>query len=303
MRLILILILMLVKSISFAQNTGIGTVTPTEKLDVAAGNVRIRNIGTSPGVAGTDKTVVADANGVLKTVTTTNILTAVNGNLISTVNGLASTPAVPILTTASNGLNAVAGDVRLGGTLSAPTTIATSAANTLAISGLQGATSSVGTVVVDASSVLKLKTAASVSAVRVTGNVTFVSDNQFYYTNNNGAGTETFDNLNEFTSATFTAAQTGLYQVSFSVNFPQPNNGTTYLGRARILAGTGPIAPYYSGGNTKISAAVVSVSNDILNITDVVKLNAGQVIQCQVATWQSANGRTANYIINISRVD
>lgn len=73
MKQLFIIMLMLSISISFAQNTGIGTITPTEKLDVAGGNVRIRDINTTPGVAGTDKTVVVDANGVLKTLAATSI--------------------------------------------------------------------------------------------------------------------------------------------------------------------------------------------------------------------------------------
>lgn len=48
-------------------NIAIGNVNPTEKLDVTAGNVRIRDINTNVGTD-TDKVVVADANGVLKTV-------------------------------------------------------------------------------------------------------------------------------------------------------------------------------------------------------------------------------------------
>jgi hypothetical protein len=60
--------LMLVTSISFAQNTGIGTVTPTEKLDVATGNVRIRDINATPGTAASDKIVTAGSTGVLKAV-------------------------------------------------------------------------------------------------------------------------------------------------------------------------------------------------------------------------------------------
>jgi hypothetical protein len=68
MRLPLFVMLMLLTSISFAQNTGIGTLTPTEKLDVASGNVKIRDINATPGTVGVDKTVVVDANGVLKTI-------------------------------------------------------------------------------------------------------------------------------------------------------------------------------------------------------------------------------------------
>ncbi len=68
MKLICILITMLFTCFISAQtNTGIGTVTPTERLDVGVGNVRIRDINTIAGIGGTDKVVVADATGVLKT--------------------------------------------------------------------------------------------------------------------------------------------------------------------------------------------------------------------------------------------
>ncbi|MFP3594371.1 hypothetical protein [Chryseobacterium sp. SIMBA_038] len=53
-------------------NFGLGTIAPTEKLDIAAGNVRIRDINTNIGVGGTDRTVVADANGILKTINFTD---------------------------------------------------------------------------------------------------------------------------------------------------------------------------------------------------------------------------------------
>jgi hypothetical protein len=62
--------ILLFPGFTIAQNTGIGTITPTEKLDVATGNMRIRDINASPGSPGLDKTVVADATtGVLKTLT------------------------------------------------------------------------------------------------------------------------------------------------------------------------------------------------------------------------------------------
>lgn len=47
---------------------GIGTISPTDKLDVSSGNARIRNINSNIGVGGVDRVVVADANGVLKTI-------------------------------------------------------------------------------------------------------------------------------------------------------------------------------------------------------------------------------------------
>ncbi|MBE8722086.1 collagen-like triple helix repeat-containing protein, partial [Sphingobacterium pedocola] len=49
---------------------GVGTINPTERLDIGADGVRIRDINTTAyeGDANTDKVVVADADGVLKTV-------------------------------------------------------------------------------------------------------------------------------------------------------------------------------------------------------------------------------------------
>ncbi|MNK15853.1 hypothetical protein D3C87_340060 [compost metagenome] len=58
-------------------NVSIGAPTPTERLDVGTGNVRVRDINANIG-ATSDRIVVADSNGVLKTVTaptTTSIRT------------------------------------------------------------------------------------------------------------------------------------------------------------------------------------------------------------------------------------
>jgi len=55
-------------SVTSSAKVGIGTISPSEKLDVASGNVRIRNINSNIGIGGTDRVVVADATGVLKTI-------------------------------------------------------------------------------------------------------------------------------------------------------------------------------------------------------------------------------------------
>lgn len=47
---------------------GLATISPSEKLDIASGNARIRDINTNIGVGGTDRVVVADATGILKTI-------------------------------------------------------------------------------------------------------------------------------------------------------------------------------------------------------------------------------------------
>jgi hypothetical protein len=86
---------------------------------------------------------------------TTNTLTATNGQLVSTVNGVATTPAVNVLISADNGLTATNGNLQLGGTLTAATTITTDATKTLAIAGLQSGASTDKMVVVDGSGILK----------------------------------------------------------------------------------------------------------------------------------------------------
>ncbi|WP_048508471.1 hypothetical protein [Chryseobacterium angstadtii] len=52
-------------SVTKTGDVGIGTITPSEHLDIADGNVRVRDIRNSIGTEG-DKLVVADAGGVLK---------------------------------------------------------------------------------------------------------------------------------------------------------------------------------------------------------------------------------------------
>ena len=95
-----------------------------------------------------------------------NILTAIDGKLVSSVNNVMTTNTVDVLISASNGLTVTNGDVALGGTLTQATVLTTSAANTLAISGLQP-TNSITTdkiLVVDATGVLKT-TSSIVNAI------------------------------------------------------------------------------------------------------------------------------------------
>jgi hypothetical protein len=91
---------------------------------------------------------------------TTNTLTLTNGQLVSTVNGVA-TPAVNVLDGAASGLNAANGNVQLGGSLTAATTITTDATKTLAIAGLQNGANTDKMVVVDGNGVLKSVTATT----------------------------------------------------------------------------------------------------------------------------------------------
>jgi hypothetical protein len=55
-------------SVTSTGNVGVGTIAPTEKLDISSGNLRIRDINSNKGIGGMDRTVVADKDGVLKTI-------------------------------------------------------------------------------------------------------------------------------------------------------------------------------------------------------------------------------------------
>jgi hypothetical protein len=79
-------------------NFGIGTSSPSEKLDVSGGNLRIRTITTG---ASTDSTVTVDATGVLKKRTVASLIAT-----HLSVNGII-TPTIRLSTGAANGSIAV----------------------------------------------------------------------------------------------------------------------------------------------------------------------------------------------------
>ncbi|WP_449400775.1 hypothetical protein [Chryseobacterium wanjuense] len=75
-------------------SVGIGTTNPTERVDIANGNVRIRDINNTVGL-GSDRLLVADSNGVLKVAggeafsvinSGNRILNATNGAVLSADN-------------------------------------------------------------------------------------------------------------------------------------------------------------------------------------------------------------------------
>lgn len=101
-----------------AQNVGIGTTTPTEKLHVEGG-LRITNLS---GVG--NRMVITDANGVLSTQaipTGVGTLTGVTAGDGMTGGGTTGNPTLDVV--AVNGLTTNANDIRLGGTLIQATTI------------------------------------------------------------------------------------------------------------------------------------------------------------------------------------
>jgi hypothetical protein len=110
-------------------NIGIGTTTPTNKLHIVAGTNPLRLEGLQVGAA-TDNVVTVDATGVARIVT----MADVGANSVNAANGLTKTGNI----------------ISLGGALTAPTTLATSATNLLNITGLQTSATTDSIVTIDA---------------------------------------------------------------------------------------------------------------------------------------------------------
>lgn len=108
-------------------------INSSELTTLIANNTTVSNTSTD----NTLTTTVNGVTGVGVNIINNNSLNVTNGLLTSTVNGVASSPSVDVLTSANNGLSTSYGNVQLGGALSKPTTLSTSAGNTLAITGLQ----------------------------------------------------------------------------------------------------------------------------------------------------------------------
>ncbi|MBK7958594.1 MAG: hypothetical protein IPK03_11085 [Bacteroidetes bacterium] len=156
--------------------TGATTITTTGANTLAVSGLQSGTVA--------DSILVADATtGVLKrrapasllTNSTTNNLTIVGNTITSNVNGVSSSATLSNddSTTASNGLNIVGKDVRMGGALTAATTITTTGANTLAVSGLQSGTGADSILVADATSgVMRRRSPSTILASATTNTLT-----------------------------------------------------------------------------------------------------------------------------------
>jgi hypothetical protein len=113
---------------SLSQNTTINTGANSMIFNIdAGGSIQIKNLSAmDPADYAAGKIIVQDADGELQTYDLTDLIDSVTY-------------------TASNGLTMTNdNDVQLGGNLSEPTTITTTAANTLAVAGLTDATAATG---------------------------------------------------------------------------------------------------------------------------------------------------------------
>ncbi|KMQ68706.1 hypothetical protein ACM39_05265 [Chryseobacterium sp. FH2] len=174
------------------------------------------------------------------------------------------------------------------------------------VEGLQQNQSNLETLVSTSTGVIKRQNFNTVSAIRVSGNLTMAINNIFYNTNATNTPVEEFDNLNEFNGNVFTASQAGLYWVAFTVTYPQrssaSDSGDGYLAYASITK-SGSSQLY---NNTKIynPESGLSAANQYVRIKDVYKLNAGQTLSFQTLIYGSTNNLSGvTYKINIVRMD
>lgn len=196
------------------------------------------------------------------------------------------------------------GNVGIGTAIPSNKLTVSAAADPARLIGLQAPATYKGTLVADATGVVKLRDASSISAVRATGSITYVNNNTIYASNVTGAPTEHFDNLNEFSGNVFTASQTGLYQVTYTVNGDQRANtndsGDGYQLFVRVIT---PFGTTQAIGKVNIPEVSGVPNQETVSASDLVKLNAGQTIQFTTLVYGSTNGNTGTYAILINRVD
>ncbi len=252
-------------------NVGISNPSPSYKLDVS-GKGRftdslvvnsVRIMGIAAGTVNDSLLVIEPATGIVRRIA---------------VNRLPG--GRPDSTTASNGLTLTGKDVQLGGALTKPTTIGTSATNTLALSGLSGGNLTTDSVlVVNNAGVIKRASMATFPRVDLD------ADRTSNYTPGVAYATIVYNTVNtnvssQYNSGTgiFTAAEDGLYQVMVTNMYNGNIQGDAMFRNRVILNGSvveleGSVAfsPYSSGSGL----------DGTISLTTVLSLAAGDNLRIQ----------------------
>lgn len=194
----------------------------------------------------------------------------------------------PVNITANNGLTKTANNIALGGALTGATTVTTTAANTLAVAGLQQ-TSTIATdkvVVMDANGVLKIADASDFAKTRNTtvfktkvtsssGLLTLGLITDWQPLNFNVTGADTFYNgtTNPMdANGTITVAEDGVYAVGFYFRYGDGVNlaaldllGSGFSG-VRINKNGNPLEEKaFSGANINLSN-LISSNGGVINL-------------------------------------
>ncbi|MBK7956808.1 MAG: hypothetical protein IPK03_01010 [Bacteroidetes bacterium] len=206
--------------------TGATTITTTGANTLAVSGLQS---GT-----GADSILVADATtGVMRRRSPTTILAGATTNtliifgntIISNVNGVSSSSTLSNddSTTASNGLNIVGKDVRMGGALTGATTITTTGANTLAVSGLQSGTAADSILVADATTGVMRRRSPTTILAGATTNTLTISGNTITSNVNGVSSSSTLSNDDS------TTASNGLNLVGKDVRMGGALTGATTI--------------------------------------------------------------------------
>jgi len=267
-------------------NVGIGTASPTAKLH-SNGDLRLEGLGTTTS---NTRILTTDALGNVTTRELSNLLSGnsiqsntlnlSNGALTSTINNITSN-AVSVLSTAENGLTASTGKAQLGGSLIQATTITTSAANTLSLTGLQTGSSSDSILVSSSGGVIKrVPFPASSSSgslqlivdARKTGSYT--TSNAYTTLVYNTAGINVGSAYNTSTGL-FTAPVTGLYEIIVNNCYSWGNSSCAIANQILVNGSIDMEKGISSSSNATNSLSTIS-GNTIVSLT------AGQTVSIKV---------------------
>lgn len=171
----------------------------------------------------------------------------------------------------------------------------------LRIENLLPAQNTAGTLVADSNGVTRLRNLNTISSVRILGNMSLAADNTLYATNVSSVPTKNFDNLTEFSGNTFTAAQSGLYLVTFTINFLQQTSGDGYLGYAVILKNGTIIESSSAKIGLPENNGVAYYNNS--QATTLIKLNASEQLSFQSKSYGANGSVSGDYTISVSRLD
>jgi hypothetical protein len=261
------------------------------------------NIVTN-GLSGTGSSFTSTVNGIVATLTPSNGTIAsgstlgfdASGNL---VKGLGNTPDS---TTASNGLTLTGKDVRIGGALSAASTITTTATNTLALAGLQSGAASDSVVTVDANGVIRRRNVASISGKIL--NAVYIDDPAYV---NTSFFTNTYTDLISYTYTPVSSNSKILVEYD-NQNYwmgGDESGGTDDFNSRIFIDGFVPTTNYWAAnyaylGTSFRSSTLLPIKGVMTNTSTVpktIKIQIRRVSSDDNVTFSGANGTLIIYEI------